>query len=82
MVAGMVRTMAQNKVADMITITSVINGKHPNVTLKAFLVADRQWCRADRISHATAQVGKARSQGDVNFWTAVLKANGAYHART
>lgn len=47
--------------------------------LIAYLKADRQWRRSERIGHATfklTEATKAASPGDVLFWQRVLQANG------
>lgn len=49
--------------------------KQPNQRLLAYLQADRQWRRAERIAHARAQLRANPDNAD--FWRSVLDANGA-----
>lgn len=47
------------------------------MTLKEYLIQDRQWPRHCRIAHANFQLERATVPKDKSFWKAVLKANAA-----
>lgn len=43
--------------------------------VRVFLESDRQWTRANRISHAQYQLQAAKTDEDKAFWKSVLEAN-------
>lgn len=46
-----------------------------NMNLRDYLLADRQWPRQHRISHAKYMLKQATTPTDKQFWRSVIDAN-------
>jgi hypothetical protein len=45
------------------------------VSVKEYLLSDRQWPRVMRIQHAEFKLKNSQNSKDIAFWQAVLDAN-------
>ena len=45
------------------------------LNVQKYLLADRQWPRQHRISHARAKLAKAETKHEKQFWRSILEAN-------